>query len=141
MNVIISAKQMGKKHALLEKQVIDIDDIGTRPAVRTLITAIVKQQVIAYNSKTPEKNLLPFLSREEIDGQAAGGKIGFGSICNEQKADVSKAQETALQAFEDGMFAIFADEKELSQLSETFDLSPQTVITFIRLTFLAGSYW
>lgn len=141
MKLIINVKAAGRKHAILEKQPIAIDDLGNNPSVQELITAVVKQQVNAYNSKPFEKNVLPFLTSEQIEGQTASGKVGFGSIYNEQKADPAKAQEAALQAFEDGMYAVFADERELTKLSELVALTPETVITFIRLTFLAGSYW
>lgn len=141
MQIIIKAKQAGRKHALIENKVIEIDDIGNQPKFAELLKAIVKQQVGEYNSKTAEKNLLPFLSKDEISEQAQSGKVGFGSIYNENKADLETAQETALQAFEDGMFAVFADENELQKLDETVRVTDETVFTFIRLTFLAGSYW
>jgi hypothetical protein len=141
MKIIIKAKQAGRKHALIENRIIEIDDIGNNPTLSDLLKAIVKQQVEEYNSKTPEKNLLPFLSKDEISNQAQSGKIGFGSIYNENKADLEKAQETALQAFEDGMFAVFADEKELQKLDESICCTNETLFTFVRLTFLAGSYW
>ncbi|PSL26302.1 hypothetical protein [Chitinophaga ginsengisoli] len=141
MELIINVKQAGRKHALFEKQVIEIDDIGKQPTLKELINAVVKQQVITYNSKPSEKNLIPFLTDKQMAAQASGGKIGFGSIYNEQKADVVKAQGTALQAFEDGIYAVFANDEELTSLSRQLDLSHETVITFIRLTFLAGSYW
>ncbi|SFW77990.1 hypothetical protein [Chitinophaga sancti] len=141
MFVIINIKQAGRKHAILDKQKIELDDIGPNPTVKDLITAVVKQQVAAYNAKKPGANALQYLTTDQMEGQAANGKIGFGSIYNEEKADLTKAQETALLAFEDGMYAIFANEEELKHLSDHFDLNPDTIITFIRLTFLAGSIW
>ncbi|RBL90432.1 hypothetical protein [Chitinophaga flava] len=141
MDLIINAKQAGRKHALIEKQKIVIDDLPYSPSLRVLLNAVVKQQVTAYNDKPLEKNLLPFLSNEQIDSQTNTGKVGFGSIYNENKANLAKAQEVALQAYEDGLFAVFADEEELQGLDHIFVLKPETVITFIRLTFLAGSYW
>ncbi|WP_212004605.1 hypothetical protein [Chitinophaga sp. HK235] len=141
MDLIINAKQAGRKHALIEKQKIVIDDLPESPSLRVLLNAVVKQQVTAYNDKPLEKNLLPFLSNEQIDSQTNTGKVGFGAIYNENKADLAKAQDVALQAYEDGLFAVFADEEELQDLDRTFVLKPETVVTFIRLTFLAGSYW
>ncbi|MBC9909802.1 hypothetical protein [Chitinophaga varians] len=141
MDLIINARQAGRKHALIEKQKIVIDDLPVNPSLRALLAAVVKQQVTAYNDKPLEKNLLPFLSREQITDQTGTGKVGFGSIYNENKADLAKAQETAMLAYEDGLFAVFADEEELQGLDRTFVLHPETVITFIRLTFLAGSFW
>lgn len=141
MDLIINAKQAGRKHPLIEKRTIVIDDLQPTPSLRDLLAAVVKQQVTEYNNKPLEKNLLPFLDGEQVAQQASTGKIGFGSIYNENKADLSKAQDVAMQAFEDGLFAVFADEEELQALDTTFVLTPATVITFIRLTFLAGSYW
>jgi len=106
-----------------------------------LIAAVVAQQVHEYNSKPLEKNLLPFLSQAETNEQAATGKIGFGSIYNDNKADILKAQQTALQAFEDGMYAVFVGDEEVSTIGQPVVIAHDTVITFIRLTFLAGSYW
>ena len=141
MQITVKAKQAGRKHALIENKVIEIEEMGPRPTLAEFLKAIVKQQVAEYNRKTPEKNLLPFLAKDEISGQAAGGKVGFGAIYNENQADLSEAQETALQAFADGMFAVFADDHEIQKLDEIVQLPETTVFTFIRLTFLAGSYW
>lgn len=141
MKITVKAKQAGRKHALIENKTIEIDEIGRKPSLENLLKAVVKQQVEEFNAKPAEKNLLPFLSKDEIERNAASGKVGFGSVYNENKADLVKAQETALQAFEDGMFAVFADETEVQKLNEIVTLNDETVITFIRLTFLAGSYW
>jgi hypothetical protein len=141
MQITVKAKQAGKKHALIENKSIEIDEIGTNPTLAELLKAIVLQQVTEYNSKTAEKNLLPFLAKNDIANQAESGKIGFGSIYSENKADLVTAQETALQAFEDGLFAVFADDDEIQKLDEIVNITETKVFTFIRLTFLAGSYW
>jgi len=141
MKITIKAKQAGRKHALLENKIIEIEDIGRAPLLEDLLRAVVKQQVEEFNNKPFEKTLLPFLSKDEIQNQAESGKVGFGSIYNEEKADFAEAQETALQAFEDGMFSVFADDVEIRNIKDEVLLNELTVITFIRLTFLAGSYW
>lgn len=141
MDITVKVKQAGRKHALLENKTIEIEDIGTNPLLADLLNAVVRQQVEEFNAKPHEKNLLPFLSKDEISLSTETGKVGFGSVYNENKADVSKAQETALQSFEDGMFAVFAGENEIQKLNQAVALNDETVITFIRLTFLAGSYW
>jgi len=141
MKVTVKAKQMGRKHALLENKIIEIEDIGHRPLLEDLLKAVVKQQVQEFNDKPFEKNLLPFLSKDQIQNQAESGKIGFGSIYNEKKPELAEARDVALQAFEDGMFSVFAGDVEIRNLKDEVILSESTVITFIRLTFLAGSYW
>jgi hypothetical protein len=141
MNLKISAKQIGRKHPLIDNTIIEIEDIGPHPTLKDLLFAVVAQQVHEYNGKPLEKSLLPFLDAAAIEGQANTGKVGFGSIYNANKADVVKAQQSAIQAFQDGMFVVFAGEEQLPELTHIISLTPDTVITFIRLSFLAGSYW
>jgi hypothetical protein len=141
MQLKISVKQPGKKHLLIDKKIIEIDDIGNTPTVYELINAVVKQQVQEYNDKPAEKNLLSFLNRETIERDAENGKVGFGSIYNENKAVVAEAQQTAVQAFEDGIFVLFADDQEYTKSGAIIHLTEDSILTFVRLTFLAGSYW
>jgi hypothetical protein len=141
MQLTVSAKQLGQKKALITSKIIEIDDIGPTPTVRRLIEAVVEQQVREFNSKPLEANLLPFLDQETIDANTRSGKLGFGSIYNEAKADVAAAKRTAVQAFEDGLVSLFADDREFTRVGDTISLNSKTVITFIRLTFLAGGYW
>ena len=141
MQITVKARQVGKKRNLIDNETIEIADIGLQPTVKALLLAVVEQQVNAFNCKPFEKNLLPFLDKETIDMQVDTGKVGFGSIYNENKADVTAAQATALQAFEDGMFVLFANETECKTLDAEITLESDTVLTFIRLTFLAGGYW
>lgn len=41
MELIITAKQLGKKHPIIEKKIIEIEDIGNSPAISDLISAVV----------------------------------------------------------------------------------------------------
>jgi len=141
MLLTVTAKQLGRKNALIVNKVIEIEDIGPHPTVQRLLEAVVDQQVQEYNNKPLEKNLLPFLDQEAMDIAEKTGKIGFGSIYSATKADPLEAQKVALQAFADGLFALFADEQEFTKAEETMNIDSTTIITFIRLTFLAGSYW
>lgn len=141
MKITVKVKQAGRRRALLEDRQIEIEELGATPRLEDLLRAVVRRQVAEFNSKPLEKNLLPFLSKDEIRDRAAAGKVGFGSVYNEHKADPEAAQATALQAFEDGMFSVFVGEDEIRNLSDAVALDDSTVITFIRLTFLAGSYW
>ncbi|MBV8251781.1 MAG: hypothetical protein JO154_04165 [Chitinophaga sp.] len=141
MNLIVNVKQLGRKHALIANKTLEIDDIGVNPTLEMLILAVVKQQVQAYNQRPKDRHVLPFLSTNEIATQAATGKVDFGVNYNETVANITEAQQTALLAFKDGMFAVFADDREIQSLAEQIPLESTTVMTFIRLTFLAGSYW
>lgn len=144
MEIKVTVKQLGRKHAVLSEQYIDIAHSESSISLEHLLRLIVQQQVEVFNSKSfelededytkiPKENYLNILTDT--------GKVGFGSIYNEKRADLKKAQENVIQAFEDGMFAVFYNEEQLEDLTQIIDLSLHHTFTFIRLTFLTGSYW
>lgn len=144
MEIKVTVKQLGRKYPILSEQKIEIIYNDSNISLVDLLKLIVQQQVEAFNAKSfeleqedyakiPLENYLNILTDT--------GKVGFGSIYNQKKADLQKAQENAVQAFEDGMFAVFYNDEQLEDLTQIIDLSLQHTFVFIRLTFLAGSYW
>ena len=85
--------------------------------------------------------LVSGMSQDEIDRMAEVGKVGFGRIHAQAKADRIKAEENALQCFEDGIIRVVAGDDELTSLDEPVPAQDGVTYTFIRLTFLAGSMW
>ncbi|MEM6773157.1 MAG: hypothetical protein AAF597_21470, partial [Bacteroidota bacterium] len=85
--------------------------------------------------------LLPFLSPAEMDEQSTTGKIGFGDLENRTLAVEEQSIEVARQGFLDGLFTVFVDEDEITELETPLSLTDASVITFLRLTFLSGTYW
>jgi hypothetical protein len=138
MQIFIKLKQAGKRRLILEKQAIEIENIGKTSTLQALITAVVTQQVAAYNAKTLEKPFINFLTETQIEDAAVTGKVGFGTIYNEQKADLEKAIKIAIEAHIDGLFVVAVDDKIIEKLDNMIALNEKTVITFIRLTLLIG---
>lgn len=144
MEIKVTVKQLGKKHPVLSEQKIEIAYEDSNISLENLLELIVQQQVDAFNAKSFEledEDYAKIPQDSYLNILTDTGKVGFGSIYNLKKADVQKAQENAIQAFEDGMFAVFYNDEQLEDLTQTIDLSLQHPFTFIRLTFLAGSYW
>lgn len=144
MNISISVKQLGKKHPLLQEKSIDLAIENPVITTQNLIESIVDYQVQLFHSSSfefededkihlPKENYLPILTDT--------GKVGFGALYNHNKVDLEKAQENAILAFEDGLYAVFYGDDQLETLNDKIDLSQNKNLTFIRLTFLAGSYW
>ncbi|MBO7515659.1 MAG: hypothetical protein J6T47_08565 [Lachnospiraceae bacterium] len=118
-------------------------EIETVPTtVGELITATVRKCVEAYNERVRkgEAGITP-LTERQIRDMADVGRITFG-ICNsDREQDVREAVECALSAFRDGLFRLFVNEKEQTAENEAIDLREGDVLTFIRLTMLAGRMW
>jgi hypothetical protein len=138
MQIYIKLKQAGKRRLILEKQAIKIENIGKTPTLQALITAVVTQQVAAYNAKTIDEPIINFLTETQINDAAATGKVGFGTIYNDKKADLNQAIKVAIEAHIDGLFAVAIDDKIVEKLDTFVVLSEKTVVTFLRLTLLIG---
>ena len=112
-------------------------ELPARPkTVRELITELTKQGVAAYNAREDKGQIVPHLTKAEIEDKASAGKIAFG-LRGGNAADPDAAVENALQCFEDGIFRVFADDEELQTLDQAIP-GGTPVFTFVRLTMLAG---
>jgi hypothetical protein len=138
MQLFIKLKQAGKRRLVLEKQAIEIAEIGSSPSLKTLVSAVVTQQVAAYNAKTLEKPFFNFLTKTEIADAATTGKVGFGTIYKDGKADVNQAIKVAIDAHIDGLFVVAVNDIIVEELDDFVVLKDDSVITFIRLTLLIG---
>ena len=139
MRINVRMKMPGKRQPVLGEVSIEISD--TVKTLRELLTELVKIEVERYNQKGVDTQLIPFLSKEELEEQAAVGKVGFGRIYSDKKANVSKTVENALACYEDGLVRVFCGEQELEELDGEIQLKEGDTLTFIRLTFLTGRMW
>ena len=73
--------------------------------------------------------------------QAQSGEVSFGSIYGETEAELEKAQENAVQCFEDGIYRIFMDGMPLASLDEAVCITEDSEFTFVRMTMLSGRMW
>jgi hypothetical protein len=69
------------------------------------------------------------------------GKISFGFKYREVEIDRENAQDVALLAFKDGLFAVFINNDEIKALDENLSLKNNDIVTFIRFTMLTGRYY
>ena len=138
MKVFVRIKSLKKRKSTELRSYELSEGIGT---VRGLIAAFVHAEVERFNDKDTELPLLALMSAEEIDDNAKAGKVAFGRLWTDNKADEAKAVEAAFAAFCDGLFRVLMDDEELKELDHPVKITEGTVFTFIRLTFLAGRMW
>lgn len=139
MNVKVNLKQLGKRHDKISGEDFHIENAPED--VRGLICEVVHTCVDSYNSRAEKKDNAPVIESSEIEKMSELGKIAFGINYGGKKADEENAVQTALQAFEDGLFRIFLGDTELTELSENVKLSEGDSLTFIRLAMLSGRMW
>jgi len=137
MEITLQLKRLGKKKVkkvpfTLEKNPKNLEE---------LLIGCVKNQVEAFNKKRTEVNVIGFLSPAEIQEKAESGKVEFGELANTDLANLQKAIDNVLLSFKDGLFVVFVDEDEITDLKAPLELTSESVIAFIRMTFLVGTYW
>lgn len=139
MKLYVNVKQAGSRKNYIAKEEIDMS--GRPSTLRQLIAAIVSENVKNFNSKVKGVTLLNYLTKEQIGEKLAVGRVSFGEAYNPAEADLEKALETAYSAYEDGIYRVFINNAEAGLLDDALDLKEEDVLTFIRLTMLAGRMW
>ena len=139
MEIYARVKAIGKRRDILAPTPYPLPD--EIRSLRMFLTAVVQKEVALYNSKEADGQPLVLLTPQQLDDLAESGKVGFGRVWSDQKADPAKAIANAIQCWEDGLVRVFMDDEELTQLDAPLVIPDGAVFTFIRLTFLAGSMW
>ena len=138
----ISGKALGQKRPLFSDFSVPLppelhgDDGVT---LRQVIEHLVRDEVAAFKRRQREGRMLRVLTTREIVEGAEKGKIASGgSQIEPQEVDPDAAIGTALQAFEDGLYIVVVDGHQQRELDRQVFLQPESQITFVRLTLLAG---
>jgi len=138
MTIYIQIKALSKRKPLIERAPFTIDKLIDNS--NKLIEYIVCRNVEEYNKQAIEEPLFQYLMNDEIDSAAKTGKIGFDDRKNENQQNVAEAVDNALTCFQDGIFRLFVNDSEIG-FDEPIDIKEGDVISFIRLTMLAGRSW
>jgi len=135
--ISLKLQKLGKRKI----NIVEIEVTNKIDTLKDLIQACVKSEVKKYNDNKTTINLISFLTPSAIQDQSETGKISFGDTENTQLADLEKSIATVLQGFVDGLFVVFIDEEEIKDLDQKINLEGEPPITFLRLSFLTGTFW
>ena len=139
MQIRINVKGASRRKAAVVQRICEYPD--REMTVEEFLALTVRQNVREYNARKDAGEILRLFSSEALEEKAQGGKVAYGSPMDDRKADEEKAVGTALQCFDDGMVALFADGVRYNERKEIIPLRDQSEVTFVRLTFLAGRMW
>ena len=137
MKIIINVKGLSRKKVIHQEEIELTDKIST---TKDLVTELVKINVEKFNKKIDDKDILSIMTNEYIAEAARSGKIG-DEVHGDKKANLEKALDTAYLAFEDGLYCIFINDEQTEKLDDSLNLKDRDILTFIRLTMLAGRMW
>ncbi len=138
----VSGKAIGTKRALFADWSIPFppdwsDSSGL--TLRDLIDRVVRSEVQAFGQRQAERQIFRALTARDIAAGAEKGKIeSGGSDVPVQPVDEDEAVAVACQAFEDGIFLVVIDGEDYRELDREIYVEPDSRVTFVRLTLLAG---
>jgi hypothetical protein len=103
-----------------------------RMTVRELIRSRVYQEVQDYNLKKGQ------VFRGLIQPEEAEKTLNGWKLKKPRLLDWKKQFDLALEAFNKNQILILINDRQAESLDEEFDLTPDTRVTFLRLTLLVG---
>jgi hypothetical protein len=138
--ITVEARVVGRKQPLFTDWIVPLPEAGAagRLPLRDVITRIVLEEVRDFQQRQAERRLARIMTKEQIERAAEAGKIDLHEKELKQEVDPQAAVETALQAFEDGLYYVFVDGAQIEALESEVAIQPDSRITFIRLVGLAG---
>ncbi|EHS59089.1 hypothetical protein [Paenibacillus sp. Aloe-11] len=139
MKLVVTVKSLGKRKPALVRKEMELSPVPQ--TLRELIAATVALNIQRLQEKQDSVALIPFLTGEEIQMQGETGKVGFGSIYNDAIPNIKDAVDTAMQAFEDGLYRVFVRDEEVAEPDVPLLLGDGDEIVFIRFIMLAGGLW
>lgn len=139
MTIRVNVKKLGKRISSVEPMDFPLD--CEPQTAGELICAAVRTSVKQYNERLERSEMSVPLDEDAEQVYERAGKIAFGLPFSDKRADAEKAQQTALEAFRDGLFRMFIDDEEVEGENTQIKLSEQSEVTFIRLAMLAGRMW
>ena len=142
ITLTVEGKVVGQKRPIFTDWHVELPPVnennGDRLKLRDLITSIVVKEVDAFITRQEERKLARVMSRQEIEQSVERGKVDAGERDLGQKVNTADAISTALQAFEDGLYFVFIDEVQHTNLNSEVFLKANSKVIFLRLTALVG---
>ena len=137
-SIKLEAKQIGRKNALVPSWQIELP-LPERVTLRDLLAMIVRSEVEAYNGRQRDAQFVRALTQSQLEAAAETGKISLGGREAEALfADAGEAVETAILAFQDGLYYVFLNDEQLEDLNAEIETKDGMSLMFLRLVALAG---
>jgi hypothetical protein len=145
--LLIEGKAIGQRRPLFEGFSVPPPDNfsgdGEPYKLRDLIEHVVRSEVTAFEKRREGRRLDRVLSPAQIQSGETRSKINpeARGPAHDKAASVDPltAVQTAIEAFTDGLYLVVIDGEEYRDVDQIVRLTPDSKLTFIRLTFLAGA--
>ena len=116
---------------------VEVDLVGTM-SLRELVDRLVHAEVAGHEQRRRGRTLAHVLTPDEVADGVARGTVDSGGRRSAPAPAADVAVATALQAFEDGLWLVFVDDRRVEHLEAPVVVTSSTTVRFVRLVALAG---
>jgi hypothetical protein len=136
--VRVTAMAPGSRRAGTAEHPVDLDLPAGPVPLRRLLAAVVRAEVAAFQARAEQRSFVRVLTERSLAVAVEQGAVRTGG--DDPAADVrpDDAVRTALLAFTDGLYHVFADDRQVEELDEVLEVRPGLRLLFLRLVPLAG---
>ena len=135
---MIEAQTVGKNKKQSPIWVLNLNTISQTYTLQEMIKMIVHEEVTHLQSQQSQNHLSPVRTSAEIEVMHKTGMVHFDDKTKNPILDLDDAVAKAIQAFENSMFYVFVNERQIHALSEEIKLIDKNKIVFIRFVPLVG---
>lgn len=141
-SITVEGKVIGQRRPLFdgwELPMLPVWELDARSvSLRSLIEGVVRAEVEAFRLRQERKSMIQALTQADIERGLVKGRIDPGGRGKTAEVDGDEAVHMALQAFEDGLYYVFVDDEQQTELDAAVPLRSESRVTFLRLVALAG---
>ena len=110
---------------------------GVHP-LGTLLQHLVRAELAAFEQRQRERSLLRVLTPADLVRGVDTGKYAAEPRPRQQSPSYDDAWARAKEAFEDGLYVVFLDERQIEGLDDEVLVDADTRLRLVRLVALAG---
>ena len=133
--MIVEARIVGGRDTL-EDTHVPVEP-GVHP-LRTLLQALVRAELDAFEQRQRERSLLRVLTPADLVRGVDTGSYAAEPRPRQQAPAYADAWARAEEAFEDGLYVVFLDERQVESLADEVLVDADTRLRLVRLVALAG---
>ena len=133
--MIVEARVVGGRDRL-EDTHVPLERGGHR--LETVLQALVRAELAAFEERQRDRSLLRVLTPTDLVRGVETGRYSAGPRPRQQAPSYDDAWARAREAFQDGLYVVFLDDRQVESLDDTILVTTDTRLRLVRLVALAG---
>jgi hypothetical protein len=107
--------------------------------LRELLEVLVRHELSEYERRREVNRILRILTPTDLVRGVQTGSYGREGRAVPKAPPVDEAHARAVEAFADGLYFVFLDDRQIENLDAPLEIAPESRLRLVRLVALAGA--